>query len=147
MKGFLLGVVPIIVAGVLEARAAGARQNRPEPIEVLEHAFRQGSAEGLRRLIGRDEKIYMTSPSLGFEDGYYSADQVCLQFQEAFHYRVTVRFDFLKGEDSPPEVSRLIAVARWSYRKGKSREQTSKIAFTLTRRDGGWFLKEVRDIP
>jgi hypothetical protein len=118
-----------------------------EPQEILERTFRRGSPDGLRRLVAKDEKIRVASASLGLEPGYYSTDQICLVMQEVFRARVTVRFSFLKAAESPPEIPRRVAVARWVYRKGTSRDVTAQIAFTLIRRNGGWFLKEIRDVP
>ena len=146
MKNFLLTILPVLALVVTGARA-DARSAAQEPLEILEGDFRQENVHELRRLVGRGEKIYLSSPSLGFEDGYYSGDQVCLLIEEVFRSRVTVRFHFLKGADPRPDVSRIPAVARWTYRTGKSKDRTVEIAFTLIRRDGGWILKEVRDIP
>ena len=147
MKEYLLAVLPFLALAVLEAPAAAGKPAAQGPLGTLEGVFRQESIQELRRLVSRGEKVYLSSPSLGFEDGYYSGDQVCLLMEEVFRTRVTVRFNFLKGADLPPDASRIPAVARWTYRIGKSKDRTVEIAFTLIRRDGGWILKEVRDLP
>lgn len=121
--------------------------DRPEPLEILEKAFRQGRPEALWRIVGTDDKVYVTSSSLGLDAGYYSVDQLSLVMQEVFRARATLSFNFLKAANPPPEFSRRVALARWVYRKGRSREQTAEIAFTLIRRKGGWYLKEIRDVP
>jgi hypothetical protein len=147
VKELVLVVLPVLVLSVTQAAAAATKSASQEPQQILEGVFRQENIQGLRGLVSRGEKIYLSSPSLEFEDGYYSGDQVCLLIQEAFRARTTVRFNFLKGADVPPEVSRLATVARWTYRTGKSKDRTVEIAFTLIRRDGGWILKEIRDVP
>jgi hypothetical protein len=143
----MLAVFSVLALGASDAARASSKPSTPEPLEILQGVFRQEDIQGLRRLVSRGEKIYLSSPTLGFESGYYSGDQVCLMIQEMFHSRSTVQFNFLKGAELPPDVSRIAAVARWTYRSGKSKDRTVEIAFTLIRRDGGWILKEVRDVP
>jgi hypothetical protein len=147
VKRLVLAIPAILILlGLATVAAAGGSASK-EPLETLEGVFREGNVQGLRQLVSRGEKIYLSSPSLGFEDGYYSGDQVCLLIQEVFRSRITVRFNFLKGADLPPDTSRIASLARWTYRIGKSKDRTVEIAFTLIRRDGGWTLKEVRDVP
>ena len=143
----MLALLSVAILSLVETAGAAPSPASQEPLETLEGVFRQENIQGLRQLVGRGEKIYLSSPSLGFEDGYYSGDQVCLLIQEVFRSRNTVRFNFLKGADLPPDVSRIATLARWTYRIGKSKDRTVDIAFTLIRRDGGWTLKEVRDVP
>ena len=146
MKRLVLAISAILMLlGLATVAAAGGSASK-EPLETLEGVFREGNVQGLRQLVSRGEKIYLSSPSLGFEEGYYSGDQVCLLIQEVFRSRITVRFNFLKGADLPPDTSRIATLARWTYRIGKSKDRTVEIAFTLIRRDGGWTLKEVRDV-
>ena len=147
MVGLVLVVALILAAPTVVAGAAENRPPAPEPMRILESSFRQGRTDRLRELMTAQEKVYLNSPRLGLDNGYYSADQVCLLLQEIFRSRTTVRFDFLSGMHSPPGAPRVVAVSRWTYRRSKSREQTIEIAFTLIRRDGGWSLKEIRDIP
>jgi hypothetical protein len=146
VKRLVLAIPAILILlGLATVAAAGGSASK-EPLETLEGVFREGNVQGLRQLVSRGEKIYLSSPSLGFEEGYYSGDQVCLLIQEVFRSRITVRFNFLKGADLPPDTSRIATLARWTYRIGKSKDRTVEIAFTLIRRDGGWTLKEVRDV-
>jgi len=146
VKRLVLAISAILMLlGLATVAAAGGSASK-EPLETLEGVFREGNVQGLRQLVSRGEKIYLSSPSLGFEEGYYSGDQVCLLIQEVFRSRITVRFNFLKGADLPPDTSRIATLARWTYRIGKSKDRTVEIAFTLIRRDGGWTLKEVRDV-
>jgi len=147
VKRLVVAIPPFLVLLLLATHAAAGGSASKEPLETLEGVFREQNVQGLRQLVSRGEKIYLSSPSLGFEDGYYSGDQVCLLMQEVFRSRVTVRFNFLKGADLPPDTSRIASLARWTYRIGKSKDRTVEIAFTLIRRDGGWTLKEVRDVP
>ena len=147
MKELVLAVFIVLLLSLMEASTAATRPAPLEPLETLEGVFRQENIQGLRRLASRGEKIYLSSPSLGFEDGYYSGDQVCLLIEEVFRTRITIRFNFVKGADPPADVSRIAPVARWTYRTGKSKDRTVEISFTLIRRDGGWILKEVRDVP
>lgn len=143
----MLALLSVVILSLVNTAGASPGPAPQEPLETLEGVFRQENIQGLRQLVSRGEKIYLSSPSLGFEDGYYSGDQVCLLIQEVFRSRNTVRFNFLKGADLPPDVSRIATLARWTYRIGKSKDRTVDIAFTLIRRDGGWTLKEVRDVP
>ncbi|HEV8375813.1 MAG TPA: hypothetical protein VGR38_06205 [Candidatus Polarisedimenticolia bacterium] len=101
----------------------------------------------MRQLLDREEKTFIASANLGFDPGYYSVDQVCLLLQDALRSRTTLKFSFLTGAAPPPKASRVVSVARWIYTKGRSREQTVQMAFTLVWRDGGWVLKEIRDVP
>jgi len=147
VKPILVSVPRILLLFLLATAAAAGGSAIKEPLETLERVFQEENVQGLRQLVSRGEKIYLSSPSLGFEDGYYSGDQLCLLIQELFRSRTTVRFNFLKGADLPPDASRIATLARWTYRTGKSKDRTVEIAFTLIRRDGGWTLKEVRDVP
>jgi hypothetical protein len=147
VKYILLAILPIVLVSMMHTAAAGGKSTTHQPLEILEDVFRQEDIQGLRQLVGRGEKIYLSSTNLGIEDGYYSGDQVCLLIQEAFRSRDTIRFNFLKGADLPQDVSRIATLARWTYRPGKSKDRTVEIAFTLIRRDGGWILKEIRDVP
>ena len=117
------------------------------PLEPLERMFREGDPGRIRQVTGKGEKILMDSEALGFPHGYYSVDQVCLVLQSTFRSRNTLQFNFLKGGNPTEPSSRIIAVGRWRFRTGRSREQTAQIAFTLVRRDDGWILKELRDVP
>jgi hypothetical protein len=141
-----LGAVAIFLWAASFALAA---QEPPSgnPLEPLERMFREGDPGRIRQVAGKGEKILMDSETLGFPHGYYSVDQVCLVLQTIFRSRSTLQFNFLKGGDPPEQPSRIIAVGRWRFRTGRSREQTAQIAFTLVQRDGGWILKELRDVP
>lgn len=131
------------------ASLALAGQGSPSgnPLEPLERMFREGDPGRIRQVAAKGEKILMDSGTLGFPHGYYSIDQVCLVLQSIFRSRSTLQFNFLKGGNPPEQPERIIAVGRWKFRTGRSREQTAQIAFTLVRRDGGWILKELRDVP
>lgn len=126
---------------------AGQESPTGNPLEPLERMFREGEPGWIRQVTGKGEKILIDSETLGFPHGYYSVDQVCLVLQSIFRSRSTVQFNFLKGGNPPEQPARIIAVGRWKFRMGRSREQTAQIAFTLVRRDGGWILKELRDVP
>jgi len=128
----------------------GAASSQPPPddaLRTLEAIFQDEKATLLKQLVSPERKTYLSSPGLDINDGYYSGDQVLLLFQDAFRFRTSVRFSFLKGADPPPEAGRVQAVARWTYRQGKSKDRTVQLAFTLIRREGGWLLKEIREIP
>ena len=140
------GLVLVLFAMSPDSFAASARPSSP-PIEILESTFRQERSDRLRELMSPEDKIYLSSPHLGIDNGYYSPDQVCLLMQEVFRTRMTVRFGFLSGADIPKGTTRVVAVSRWTYRRGKSKEQILELAFTLIRRDGVWLLKEFRDVP
>ena len=126
---------------------SAAQEPAGNPLEALEMMFREGDPGRIRQLAGKGEKILMDSETLGFSHGYYSVDQVCLVLQSIFRSRSTLKFNFLKGASPPEQPTRVIAVGRWKFRTGRSREQTAQIAFTLVRKDGGWILKELRDVP
>ena len=116
-------------------------------LDILERTFREENPSHIREIAEKGEKILMDSGSLGFPHGYYSVDQVCLVLQSTFRSRSTVQFSFLKRASTPDQPSRVVAVGRWKFRSGQSRETTAQIAFTLVRRNGGWTLKELRDVP
>src|SRR5262245_8644308 len=138
----LLGLALTLLTSAIQPSQTRAAGDSPAPLGILESTFRQGKTDRLRDLMGSGDKVYLSSPTLGFDNGYYSPDQVCLLLQESFRTRMTVRFNFLKGADVPREATRVVAVSRWTYRRGKSKEQTLELAFTLIRREGVWFLKE-----
>ena len=140
----LLLVWPLFVCAVM---ADSGQPPADDALRLLETVFREGRVSLLRQLVSPEKKTYLSSPGLDFEDGYYSGDQVVLLIQEVFRFRTTVKFSFLKGADPPAEASRVQTVARWTYRQGKSKDRTVQLAFTLIRRDGGWLLKEIREIP
>jgi hypothetical protein len=144
--GFVLGMAFLLAASTLQAGSAASKPASAEPLGILESAFRMGRADRLRELMRSQEKIFLSSPKLALDDGYYSSDQVCLLLQDVFRSHSTVRFNFVTGGDAPRGTQRVVAVSRWTYRRGSSREQTIEIAFTLTRRDGGWSLKEIREV-
>jgi len=146
-KTRFLGLVLGLHLALAPSFAGEARLQRSAPIELLGNAFRLGDLQSLRRLLGSDEKVYMASANLGFDAGYYSADQVCLLIRGVLRDRTTLKFDFLSGPANPSQDSPSVAVARWIYRRGNSRETTVRLSFMLVRRDGGWVLKEVRDLP
>jgi len=125
---------------------AGRTAPLPPPLEVLAQSFRAGSPTLLRTLLPGEEKIRVSSPSLGLKTGYYSGDQVYFLFQDIFRFRKTHRFHFLRGAEVPPDTQRLIVVARWTYRKGSSREFTAEISFDLVHRKGAWCIREIREI-
>jgi len=118
----------------------------PPPLEVLAQSFRAGSPSILRTLLPGGEKIRVSSPSLGLKTGYYSGDQIYFLFQDIFRLRKTHKFHFLRGAEVPPDTQRLIAVARWMYRKGSSRDFTAEISFDLVHREGAWCIREIREI-
>jgi hypothetical protein len=144
-SGLVLALV--LLAIVLDSRPATASAAPPPPIEILESSFRQGRTDRLRELMPPGDKVYLSSASLGIDNGYYSPDQVCLLMQEIFRTRMTVRFNFVSGASFPKGAKRVVAVSHWTYRRGKSKEQSMELAFTLIRRDGAWLLKEFRDVP
>jgi len=125
---------------------AGRTASLPPPLEVLAHSFRAGSPALLRTLLPGEEKIRVSSPSLGLKTGYYSGDQVYFLFQDIFRFRKTHTFHFVRGAEGPPDTRRLIAVVLWTYRKGSSRDFTVEISFDLVRREGDWCIREIREI-
>lgn len=148
--GFQIKALLLFSSWLALALDAGASPDQPpadDAIRTLEAVFRQEKVSSLRQLVSPEKKTYLSSPGLDIEDGYYSGDQVFLLIQEALRFRTSVRFSFLKGADPPADAARLQTVARWTYRQGKSKDRTVQLAFTLIRRDGGWLLKEIREIP
>ena len=118
----------------------------PSPLDELARSFRAGSAGLLRTLLPGGEKIHVSSPSLGLKSGYYSGDQMFFLFEDLFRFRKTLKFNILRGAEIPPGMQRLKAVARWTYRKGSSRDFTAEIAFDLVLRDGAWCIQEIREV-
>ena len=118
----------------------------PYPLDELARSFRAGSAGLLRTLLPGGEKIHVSSQSLGLKTGYYSGDQIFFLFEDLFRYRKTLKFNILRGAEIPPGMQRLKAVARWTYRKGSSRDFTAEIAFDLVLRDGAWCIQEIREV-
>src|SRR5690349_1077253 len=88
-----LGLALVVLAMVLDPRP-GMAASPSTPIAILEVSFREGRADELRELMPRGTKIYLSSPTLGIDNGYYSPDQVCLLLQDIFSNRATVRFNF-----------------------------------------------------
>jgi len=118
----------------------------PSPLEDLTRSFRTGSPGLLRTLLPGEEKIHVSSPSLGLKNGYYSGDQIYFLFQDLFRFRKTLKFNILKGAEIPPDSRRLNAVARWTYRKGNSRDFTAEISFDMVLKEGSWCIQEIREI-
>ncbi len=140
----LLGSVSISPAKV--APPSGRTASLPPPLEVLARSFRAGSPDLLRTLLPGEEKIRVSSPGLGVKTGYYSGDQVYFLFQDIFHFRKTREFRFLRGAEIPPDTRRLTTIARWTYRKGGSRDHTAEISFDLVQKEGAWCIREIREI-
>ena len=125
--------------------ATGGAVPLPSPLDELARSFRAGSAGLLRTLLPAGEKIHVSSTSLGMKPGYYSGDQIFFLFEDLFRFRKTLKFNFLRGAEIPPGTQRLKLVARWTYRKGSSRDFTAEIAFDLVLRDGAWCIQEIRE--
>jgi len=128
------------------SQASGGAAPLPPPLEVLERSFHTGNPGLLRSLLPAEEKVRVSSPSLDLKTGYYSGDQIYFLFQDVFRLRRTRSFRFLRGAEAPPDSQRLLAVARWTYRKGRSRDFTAEISFDLVRRKGSWCIREIREI-
>lgn len=143
ISGLLVGILLVQAS----AFAGKARESAEDPRKALTRTFQNGGIGGVRQLLDPEEKTFIASANLGFDPGYYSVDQVCLLLQDALRYRTTLKFAFLSGAAPPQDTSRFVSVARWIYTKGRSREQTVQMAFTLVWRDRGWTLKEIRDVP
>jgi hypothetical protein len=144
--GLLLLLGSASGAPALASARADSAAPLPHPLDVLARSFRAGDPGLLRSLLPGEEKVRVSSPSLGLKTGYYSGDQIYFLFQDIFRLRSTRAFQFLRGAEVPPDTQRLIAVARWTYRKGNSREFTAEISFDLTHRKGGWCIREIREI-
>ena len=137
------------ISGSLARHPASPRNETvslPQPLEILERSFRAGNPDTLRTLLQGPAKIQVASPALGLKPGYYSCDQVYFLFQDVFRFRKTLKFQFLKGADSPPDAQRLRTVARWTYRKGDSRDLTAELSFDLVLREGVWRIQEIREL-
>jgi hypothetical protein len=80
------------------------------------------------------------------KSGYYSADQIYFLFQDIFQYRRTVQFHIIRGAEIPPGAERMVVLARWTYRRGSSRDLTTEISFDLARRSGVWCLQEIKEM-
>ncbi len=154
-KGWLpalgAGLFLLLGSAACVAAAASPRPadtpSLPPPLDVLARSFHAGNPGLLRTLLPEEEKVRVSSPTLGLKTGYYSGDQVYFLFQDVFRLRRTRTFRFLRGAEVPPGSQRLTTVARWTYRKGGSGDLTAEISFDLARRKGAWCIREIREIP
>jgi hypothetical protein len=147
LNRLIAGLLVAILLTQASVFAGKARDSAEDPRKALTRTFQNGGIGGVRQLLDPEEKTFIASANLGFDPGYYSVDQVCLLLQDALHARTTLRFAFLSAAAPPQDTSRFVSVARWIYTKGRSREQTVQMAFTLVWSDRGWTLKEIRDVP
>ncbi len=108
--------------------------------------FKEGDPDLLRPLLPEKEKIHAFSAALGLKPGYYGSDQIYFLLKDIFRSQTTRAFHFVRGADFPPNARRVIAVARWTYRKGESGDLVAEITFDLIRRDGTWAIQEIREI-
>src|SRR5262245_41952174 len=129
-EGVLARMALVLFMSASATFAADDKSAPPAALMILENTFRQERTDRLREVMSPGRKVYLNSPSLGIDAGYYSPDQVCLLMQEIFRTRMTVRFNLLKGTDPPKEASRVVVDSRWTYRRGRSKEQTLELAFT-----------------
>ena len=140
--GILLLLVP---PDFTSGRAAEGGRRDALPLEQVRKAFRQEDPTPLRPLLRGEEKLRVSSPTLGLNTGYYSGDQVSLMLKELFELRNTVDFQFLGDAPSPSRSQQVRALARWTYRQGRSPEVSADLIFTFSHREGEWCLREIRD--
>lgn len=126
--------------------ASGKTPPLAPPLDALARCFRTGNPEHLRPLLPAKEKVHAISAALGLKSGYYGSDQIYFLLKDAFRSQTTRTFHFIRGTDFPPDARHLIAVARWTYRKGESGDLVAEITFDLVRHDGTWAVQEIREI-
>jgi hypothetical protein len=141
--GLLLLPAPWIPSLVL---AADRDQKTLQPLEQVKRAFRQEDPVALRPLLREEEKVRVSSPTLGLNTGYYSPDQISLMLRELFEVRTTIRFEFLGDPPIPSRSPQMRAVARWTYRQGGTPQVSADLVFNFANREGAWCLREIRDV-
>lgn len=129
-------------------RGRGPREAGEEALRrayaAVEKAFERSEPDPLRRLLPRRVKIYLAAQVLEISDGYYGGDQVLLALRRLFERRVTVRFAPLEAENHPR--ARAVFRALWVFRENGSPQGEARLCFVFAPEDGGWTLREIRDL-
>ena len=137
------------VSVALSLLAPSAPCGRPDPLReahaALERAFQRGEAAALGPLLPRHLKVYLSCQSLGVPEGYFGADQAILLFNRVFAERSTVRFTSTDPPQKIADDGRAVIVAHWQFRRREGPSQEIDLSFALAL-DGGWTIREIRDL-
>ena len=111
---------------------------------AIEKAFARNDARLLRSVLPKRSKVYLSTLTLGIEDGYYGPDQLVALLDRIFRLRPTRRFTWEPPRTSPSDQS-VSLTAVWRYRpKGGSRSSI-RLRFVVASGSSGWSVREIRE--
>ena len=111
---------------------------------AVEKAFAHNDARLLRAALPKRRKVYLSTVTLGIEDGYYGPDQLVALLDRIFRLRPTRRFTWETPRTQPSDQS-VSLTALWRYRpKGGSRSSI-RLRFVVASGDSGWSVREIRE--
>ena len=113
-------------------------------VGAIEKAFTHNDARLLRSALPKRGKVYISTRTLGIEDGYYGPDQLVALLDRIFRLRPTRRFTW-EPPRTPPSGQPVSLTAVWRYRpKGGSRSST-RLRFVVAPESSGWSVREIRE--
>jgi hypothetical protein len=111
---------------------------------AIEKAFAHNDARLLRSVLPKRSKVYLSTLTLGIEDGYYGPDQLIALLDRIFRLRPTRRFTWEPPRASPSDQP-VSLTAVWRYRpKGGSRSSI-RLRFVVAPGSSGWSVREIRE--
>ncbi|MFQ5718436.1 MAG: hypothetical protein ACE5IK_02695 [Acidobacteriota bacterium] len=135
-----------ISALLLAGPVAGAHDPLTIAREKIADAFRRGEAARLRPLLPAAGRVFVSIPSLGVRGGYISPDQCGYLMDAALDAHAVRAFRLAPVDpDARRDPDRHVAHGVLEFTSPDGEPGRIEIRFVLTREDGTWRLREVRE--
>ena len=112
----------------------------------MEKAWSEEDPDALIEILDPDEKVNLSFSSGGPRGGYFNHDQAYFLLKDLLEFTRTERFEFQKYWNLDSEGRSPYAVAVREFRMNDGTPHTDQVYISLRRRDGTWYVGEIRSI-
>lgn len=123
---------------------AGSRHPLETVVGAIEKAFTHNDARLLRSALPNRGKVYLSTRTLGIEDGYYGPDQLVALLDRIFHLRPTRRFTW-EPPRTLPSGQPVSLTAVWRYRPKDGSISSIRLRFIVAPGNSGWSVRKIRE--
>ena len=113
---------------------------------AVEKAWSEEDADALVALLDPEDRVRISMATAGPRGGWFNRDQGFYLLKDMFAFTDTVRFEFERywNLDSRGRSPYAVAVRELDGSEGGPR--TDRVYISLRRRDGAWYIGEIRSI-
>lgn len=113
---------------------------------ALEKAWAEEDADAVVALLDPEDRVRIAMATAGPRGGWFNRDQAYFLVKDMFAFTETERFEFERYWNLDSRGRSPYAVAVRDLDGGGSGPRTDRVYISLRKRDGAWYIGEIRSI-